>query len=179
MIKRLLGIRNIEKFLKELSDKMGLHWGHTDNLYKLNKENRNRIEKIERELHKRTSDLKSIMEEVIYRLDKSTDVGIREPEKEEIKEKEFVPVADSDVIVLQILHQKACFDENSAITTSDIYDNLPFSITQRGLRKKLRTLLKQGIVETFKSKNKRKWYIRTGRISDVKRVLKEKERVKE
>jgi hypothetical protein len=72
------------------------------------------------------------------------------------------------------MHQNAAFDTPNAVTTAQIYDNLPFPITKRGLRKKLVGLSKQGVLMTFKRANERYWHISTGKLSSVKQAIKAK-----
>jgi hypothetical protein len=173
MIKRILGITKLEDFFKNLSDKMGNHWEHTKNLYDLHEENKVRISQLEKDLIRKSAVLTEMMQEVLSRLEGAADRDIREyiigePEKgEEIS----IEILDNDLTILQIMYDNASFDSNSAITTAKIFENVPFTITQRGLRKKLMGLLKKGVIGTVKRGNERHWHIKTGKISDVKKAI--------
>jgi hypothetical protein len=131
---------------------------------------------LEKDLIRKSSALNSMMGQVLSKLEDAADMDIREYVTEEVvKEKATVEIVDNDLMILQILHDNACFDSSSAITTGKIYENVPFTITKRGLRKKLMNLLRKGLIGTVKRGNERHWHIKTGKISDVKAAIKVKE----
>ena len=173
MIKKVLGIRKLEEFFKNLSDKMGNHWEHTKNLYEIQEENKLRIQQLEKDLIRKSAMLTSMMEEVLSKLEGAADQDIREFVIGEIEEDEktTIEILDKDLTILQIMYDNACFDASSAITTAKVFGNIPFTITKRGLRKKLMNLLKKGIIGTIKRGNERHWHIKTGKISDVKKAI--------
>lgn len=173
MIKRVLGIRKLEEFFKNLSDKMGNHWEHTKNLYELQEENKIRIHQLEKDLIRKSAMLTSMMEDVLSKLEGAADKDIREFVIGEVEEDEeiAIEILDKDLTILQIMYDNACFEPGSAITTAKIFENVPFTITKRGLRKKLMNLLKKGVIGTVKRGNERHWHIKTGRISDVKKAI--------
>ena len=83
-----------------------------------------------------------------------------------------IKINKNDDILLQVLHQNAAFDPSSALSTAFIYENLPFSITKRGLRKKLNSLVEKDLIGSKKDGNDRKWFVKTGKISQVKSIIK-------
>jgi len=80
----------------------------------------------------------------------------------------------NDAFILQILYQMACFDASSSIETPRIYENLPYSITERGLRKKMYKLQEQGIVSSVMVGNARRWFLDMNKLSRLKQFLAEK-----
>jgi hypothetical protein len=78
-----------------------------------------------------------------------------------------------EAYILQILYQMACFDASSAIETSKIYENLPYSITMRGLRKKMYKFQEQGIVNSVMVGNSRRWFLDMSKVSRLKEFLSE------
>lgn len=172
MLKRLFGIDKIEAMVERFRSDMHNHWGHTQNLYKMHELNSMEIEKLRQELNVKTSQLVYIMNGLIDKIEKVEDRDVREIVPEEgtkVLAQERFP--ESDFVILHIMHQGAAFDPSNAVNTAQIYDNLPFQITKRGLRKKLITLVKQGFVMTSKKSNERYWYISTGRLAAVKQMI--------
>jgi hypothetical protein len=80
----------------------------------------------------------------------------------------------NDAYILQILYQMACFDASSSIETPRIYENLPYAITERGLRKKMYKLQEQGIVSSVMVGNTRRWFLDMNKLSRLKQFLAEK-----
>ena len=176
MIKRILGISKLEGFFKSLSEKMGHQWDHTKNLYELHEYNKKRIEEMEKRLIRRTSTLTTMMEEVLSKLEGAADIDIRDYVIERDEEEHVtIHIADNELTILQILYDNASFESPSAISTSDIYQNVPFTITKRGLRKKLMAMLKKGLIRSVKRRNERYWHITTGKLADVKKAIKIRE----
>lgn len=169
MIKRLLGIHEIERSVRELRQLLSHSWGHTRNLYSLGHENRQKIKELERKLDERTKRILLLLEELLNQLE--------EHSQEEVKVVETRPqrveTSEKDNVILQILHQNAAFSREGALSTQFIYNNLPFSITQRGLRKKLYALERMGLIARTREGKENKWYIRTGKLAEVKEKIAE------
>ncbi len=200
MIKRLLGIKDLERNLKQLKLFMRNYSAHTKNLYKsvyfhhhkLNNLEQNYV-KIE-QLDKKMNSILSFIEKIVERLEvlEEANYAVEMPagqeetkqeevlleEKQGIIEKPDIFVGDREKIILQILHQNAAINRENAISTTKIYENLPFNITQRGLRKKLDSLERTGIITGIKEGKSRNWYIRTGELARVKEVIAEPSRKK-
>jgi len=170
MIKKLLGIHEIERSVRELRQLLSHSWGHTRNLYSLGHENRQKIMELERKLDERTKRVLLLLEELLNRLEGHA-------LKEEVKAVEVPPprveTSEKDNVILQILHQNAAFSREGALSTQFIYNNLPFSITQRGLRKKLYALERMGLIARTREGKENKWYIRTGKLAEVKEKIAE------
>lgn len=172
MIKKVLGIRKLEKNISNVHKMMGQHWGHTNNLYDMHSGINSKIEELENKFDQKTQKILSILNDVLRQLEGDT-------HSEELEETyEASPViynlAKNDDILLRILHERASFSSNSAIPTKELFNNLPFAITMRGLRKKLMSLQKEGLVSTTKISNERRWYIKTGSISKVKSLIRQR-----
>ncbi len=175
MIKRLLGIAKLEEIMRRFHSDTQNHWGHTQNLYKLYETHQKEMTRLREEVNSKTDKLLYFMNDLIEKMESAEDRDIREVVPREAK---VLPVQedfpDTDVVVLQIMHQNAAFDTQNAVTTARIYDNLPFPITKRGLRKKLISLTKHGVLMTFKRANERYWHISTGKLASVKEVISSK-----
>lgn len=98
-------------------------------------------------------------------------VNTNEPERILIRRS----LPKSDALLVQILHNNAAFDRGTSLTTKEIYDNIPYKISERGLRKKLMSLESIGLVTSKKEGNTRSWYISVGNIGKVKKAIKEEE----
>ncbi len=175
MIKRLLGITKLEEIIRRFHSDTQNHWGHTQNLYKLHEANQKEMARLREEVNSKTDKLLYFMNALVEKMESAEDRDIREvvPEQPQVLPvQEDLP--DTDVVVLQIMHQNAAFDTLNAVTTAQIYDNLPFPITKRGLRKKLISLTKHGVLMTFKRANERYWHISTGKLASVKEAISSK-----
>jgi len=76
-----------------------------------------------------------------------------------------------EAYILQILYQLACFDASSSIETPRIFENLPYNITIRGLRKKMYKLQEQGVVNSVMVGNSRRWFLDMNKLSKLKEFL--------
>jgi hypothetical protein len=78
MIKKWLGIRKIEELIKRFHSDTHNHWGHTQNLYKLNEENKREIAEIRQNLDIKTDRLLGFMNELIEKMERAEDRDVRE-----------------------------------------------------------------------------------------------------
>ncbi len=158
IISKILGIEDLKKRTSGVERSIGSLWEWINYLnFRLGQ-----LDKKVEEIERRISDIETLAKE--------------EFEREEIERIAKV----EDRFIFQILHNLAAFSEDTAIETTRIYENIPFLITLRGLRKKLEQLEREGVLRSFKRGNKRFWYIREGKIDEVKEVLaKEKEETEE
>jgi len=186
MIKRVLGIRELESNIKKLRNFFDNHWGHTNHLHSKTdhhtrrlSEHSERLDKVEKELENKTKSIILVMENILSKLEGMQITTVSEPEVIEqtvvVHKKEF---ADKDKIILQIMHQNAAFSKDSSLETNYIYTNLPFSITPRGLRKKLAALEDLGLVASRKEGKKNKWFVRTGKLAEVSGIISEPKKKK-
>lgn len=176
MIKKMLGIHKLERNIRNIHKMMGQHWGHTNNLYDHHQNLNNRIEELETRFDQKTQKILSVLNEVLRQLETSEEshksaTYVREPEASTTV---IYNLSKNDDILLRILHERAAFSYDAAMPTKDLYNNLPFSITMRGLRKKLQNLYKEGFVATKKIGNERRWFIKTGSLSKVKALLRQR-----
>lgn len=176
--KRLLGVERLEnkteRELEQIKKNLKTSWSWVNYLHELEQENRTRIKKLEDE----NAELKELVKK---------DAVIEVPQKKEVKKAQKVPkqkksdlsfkeidisgVGKKEAYVLQILYQLACFDGSSSIKTSDIFSHLPYQITNRGLRKKLYKLEEQGLINSVKYGNTRKWFLYMDKLSKLKQFL--------
>ena len=187
MIKGILGIRELELNIKKLRQFFDVHWGHTNYIHnEMNRHSKKfteyskRLENMEWKLEERTKSIIVLMESILQRLE-----DMNEPVSEVLSapieqtiivhKKEF---GNKDKIILQIMHQNAAFSPENSIETTDIFANLPFSITPRGLRKKLASLEKAGLVSSRKHGKKNKWFVRTGKLAEVSEIISEQKKKK-
>ncbi len=191
MLKRFLGIRNLEKKILELNKALSNNWSHTTNLYNLNAVSFEKIKEIEKKLDERTKHIMYVLDKVVKQIDESNkkllskDVEktvnnsykeVRQPVSQRTSQAVF-QLSKNDDLILKILHENAALSEDFAIPTKTIYGNLPFSITERGLRKKLSSLQNMGLVDSIKKGNERNWFIRTGSIMKVKEIIKKRNKI--
>ncbi|MFA5303461.1 MAG: hypothetical protein WC393_02905 [Candidatus Nanoarchaeia archaeon] len=92
-------------------------------------------------------------------------------EKLTFKNIDISGLGKKDAYILQILYQLACFDASSSIETPKIFENLPYSITLRGLRKKMYKLQEQGVVNSVMVGNSRRWFLDMNKLSKLKEFL--------
>ncbi len=197
MIKKWLGIREMESNLKQLKVFMKNYSEHAKNLYNNHNYHNNRLSNLEgnhkklHEMDRKMESMFTMMEKIVQRMEEMEPIYevVEQPQAvyektpeivEEVAEtiyespvKTEIFVGDKDKILLQILHQNAAIDETNSIPTKRIFDNLPFNITQRGLRKKLTSLESQGIISSKKEGKKRSWHVKTGELARVKELLTE------
>ena len=168
MLKRLFGIHKIEKKLDGFTDSMVRSWEWIKHLNNLTERYEDRIKRLEH------SNVKLI--DVVNQL-----ISGVEEEEEEVEELESqvipsrVELPNKDMILMQILYQYAAFDKNNAVSTQEVFNNLTYRITERGLRKKLMSLIKSGLINSVKKGNTRHWFINTGSLAKIKKAIKEKE----
>jgi len=157
IISKILGIEDLKDRTSGIERSVGNLWEWINYInFKLGQ-----LDKKVEEIRKRVEDIESLAKE--------------EFEREEIERAAKI----EDKFIFQVLHNLAAFSEDTAIETTKIYRNIPFLITLRGLRKKLEQLEKNGLLKSYKKGNKRFWYIREGKISEVQEVLAEEEEEKE
>jgi hypothetical protein len=96
------------------------------------------------------------------------------PEKLTFKNIDISGLGKKDAYILQILYQLACFDASSSIETPKIFENLPYTITIRGLRKKMYKLQDQGVVNSVMVGNSRRWFLDMNKLSKLKEFLAER-----
>lgn len=201
MIKKWLGIRELEKNLKQFKHFLKNYSDHTKNLYSHQSHHHNRISHLERkhykidEMERKMQSMFDLIEGIIYRLEEMEQNNIdieqvpvkqKTPEAyEEVAEevyespvKKEIQIGDRDKILLQILHQNAAINRENGISTKKVYENLPFSITQRGLRKKLKSLKKDGLISGVKKGRRLVWFVKTGELARVKSIISEPKKKK-
>lgn len=170
MIKKLLGIRRLEGNISNVHKLIGQHWGHTNVLYDSHDKLNQRVTELEQTFEQKTDKILSMIDSILRQLENGEDA-----KEAPVAVREEVVVSRSigrnDDILLKILHENAAFSEDASIVTTELYSNLPFSITMRGLRKKLNGLEDSGLIASKKAGNERFWYIRTGSLSRVKGLL--------
>ncbi len=170
MIKKLLGIRRLENNIGNVHRLMGQHWGHTNALYDSHNKLNQKVTELEQRFEQKTDKILGMIDSILRQLENGAE------EKEApvvIREEVAAPrqVGKNDDILLKILHENAAFSDDASIVTTELYNNLPFSITMRGLRKKLSALEDNGLIASKKVGNERYWHIRTGSLSRVKGLL--------
>ncbi|MCW1301176.1 MAG: hypothetical protein QW507_02715 [Candidatus Nanoarchaeia archaeon] len=149
ILSRLLGIEEIRKRSMQIEAKFSNLWEWINYLnYKLGE-----IEKRFNEIDKRLTEIENLAREEYDREDLEREAKIEEK------------------FLLQIFHNLAAFSQETAIETGRIYRNIPFLITIRGLRKKLEQMESRGILKSFRSGNRRYWYISEGKIEEVKSII--------
>lgn len=158
MLKRLLGIKKIEESIEKAFSGIKNCWSWIEHLNEKNKVYEERIKKLEESNKKLAEAMLELFEKVESRVEK---VELNIPE-----------LPERDVILLKIMHQYAAFDESRAISTNEIFQNLTFEITERGLRKKLEQMQREGLLGSVKRGTVRFWYIQPGKIAKVKRAIK-------
>ncbi|MDD4352923.1 MAG: hypothetical protein PHN56_00545 [Candidatus Nanoarchaeia archaeon] len=92
-------------------------------------------------------------------------------EKLTFKNIDISGLGKKEAYILQILYQMACFDASSSIETPKIFENLPYTITIRGLRKKMYKLQEQGVVNSVMVGNSRRWFLDMNKLSKLKEFL--------
>jgi hypothetical protein len=103
--------------------------------------------------------------------EKSINSSVDTKEKLTFKNIDISGLGKKDAYILQILYQLACFDASSSIETPKIFENLPYSITLRGLRKKMYKLQEQGVVNSVMVGNSRRWFLDMNKLSKLKEFL--------
>ncbi len=169
MFKRLFGIHKIEKKIDGFTDSLVRSWGwikHLNNITELYEERIKRLEQSNIQLIELTSQLIGSMEEEEYE-------EVEEQKQQLVSSRIELP--NKDIALMQILYQYAAFDRNNAVSTQEVYNNLTYKITERGLRKKLMSLIQSGLINSIKKGNTRHWFINTGSLAKIKKAIKEKE----
>lgn len=187
--KRMLGVEKLEKKVKKeiehLEKNLKTSWNWINYLHELEQDNKSKIKQLMQE----NEELKELIKERNLK-------AIKEPTKEakkgkeEKKEKKKVPeqkkpansnlnlkkvdisgIGKKESYVIQILYQLACFDSSSSITTTKVFENLPYKITKRGLRKKLYKLEEKGIIGSMMYGNSRRWFLEMNKLAKLKQFL--------
>ncbi len=186
-LEKLFGIDKIHKRLDselyDLRKNLKTSWNWINYLHELEQDNKAKI----KQLMEENKELKELIKELSLRKEEHNKVEVKEeqsvaepvPAKEEVKERSDIAFKEVDVngigkkevYILQILYQLACFDSSSSIETSKIYENLPYSITKRGLRKKLYKLQEKGIISSVSYGNSKRWYLDMGKLAKLKEFL--------
>jgi len=172
MFKRLLGINKLEKNFKVVGKSLNRSWEWINHLNKSNASSEERIARLE----KSNIHLIELTRELINQLQTA--------ESEEVVEEQEVVVPrvannvnlpDKDLLLLQLMYQYAAFDKENAVDTNTLFSNLTYKITSRGLRKKLNSLVDNGLLRTAKQGNVRYWYLNAGTLGKIKKSLKARE----
>ncbi|MDD5500018.1 MAG: hypothetical protein PHT91_04055 [Candidatus Nanoarchaeia archaeon] len=200
IIKRVLGIEELEskfeKSIKTMQGSIKTSWNWITYLHELEQDNKQKIKKLIEE----NKELKEIIKEkntpivpeqknskeYAKTLQKTT-LNENKAKKEEITEQKAEPallkeeltfkkidisgLGKKEAYILQILYQMACFDASSSIETPRIHENLPYTITIRGLRKKMYKLQEQGVLNSVMVGNSRKWFLDMNKLSKLKEFL--------
>ncbi len=173
MIKKLLGIKKIEKKMDAFTDSLVRSWEwikHLNNITEQYEERLKRLEESNMKLIELANQLINRFEGEIYEEEEAEEVieqGARVPNQK-------LDLPDKDMLLIQILYQYAAFDKENSISTQEIFDNLTYKITDRGLRKKLMNLSKSGLINSIKKGNTRYWFINAGNLAKIKKAIKEK-----
>lgn len=170
MIKRLFGIHKIEKRIDGFTNSLVRSWDwikHLNNITGHYEERIKRLEQSNIQLIELTNQLINKFETEYY-------------EEEELEEEPRVintriNLPDKDMVLIQVLYQYAAFNKDSAVPTQEIFNNLTYKITDRGLRKKLKLLSNSSLINSYKKGNTRFWFINTGNLAKIKKAIKEKE----
>jgi hypothetical protein len=115
--------------------------------------------------------LNKTAEELEEQKEKILNNDLVEHEKLTFKNIDISGLGKKDAYILQILYQLACFDASSSIETPKVFGNLPYTITLRGLRKKMYKLQTQGVVNSVKVGNSRRWFLDMNKLSKLKEFL--------
>ena len=186
-LKRLCGVeeleKNVKKDMEQMEKNLKTSWNWINYLHELEQDNKTKIKQLTTE----NEELKELM--------KNRSLLMNEPAREPKKAKEEAEVPElkkekmmkepdlnlknidisgigkKEAFILQILYQLACFDSSSSITTSKIFDNLPYKITKRGLRKKMYKLEEQGAIGSARYGNSRRWFLDMGKLAKLKKFL--------
>ncbi len=172
MLKKLLGINRLERNFKILGDSLNRSWEWINHFNKLNSMYEERLQRLEKSnLH-----LMEITRELINQLQK-TEEPVPQVREQEVTAhvNQEVNLSDKDLYLLQLIYQYAAFNPEHAVDTNTLFNNLTYKITPRGLRKKLTSLVDNGLLKSAKKGNVRYWYLNTSALAKIKKALKEKE----
>lgn len=185
---RLAGVdkleKKVDKEITQLEKNLKTSWNWINYLHELEQDNKTKI----KQLMKENEELKELIKE--RPVLNSPEPMKEKKEKKTVKEKEEVPepvkektnplnlkkidisgIGKKEAYILQILYQLACFDASSSIETGKIYDNLPYNITKRGLRKKLYKLQEQSAINSVMYGNSRRWFLDMNKLAKLKQFL--------
>jgi predicted transcriptional regulator with HTH domain len=162
---RLLGIDRIKRRIWQLRTSTLVSWEWIRCLYRNQLRYGERIAKLE-ESNRR---ILNLLEKVMLKLDEISTAKPKEVAVEPMK----LEMTRKDATLLRILHQYAAFDAESSISTNEIYKNLPFALTKRGLRKRLMNLQLLGLISSIRKGNVKYWHLSEGRIAKIKKVIRE------
>ncbi len=172
MLKRLLGIKKLEKNLKIIGESLNRSWQWINHFNELNQHYEEKLKKIENS----QLEIMSILKELLDKLKEKEHTQIEEQEEEIVPQvNPSININNKDLFILRLIHQYAAFDVENSIDTNAIYTHLPFKITQRGLRKKLDSLHEKGFLRCIKRGNTKYWYLSPGAIAKLKKAAKQKE----
>ncbi|MBN1923180.1 MAG: hypothetical protein JW791_00275 [Nanoarchaeota archaeon] len=189
-LKRILGVEelenNVNKEFSQIKQNLKTSWNWINYLHELEQGNRAEIKRLTAE----NSELKELLKEGNRTIqepvkpassEEKKEKPNKEPKAAEAKEPvkseltfkniDISGIGKKEAFVLQILYQLACFDDSSSIETGKIFNNLPYTITKRGLRKKLYKLQEQGIIDSVMYGNTRKWFLDMNKLAKLKQFL--------
>jgi hypothetical protein len=178
MFRKKTKIKKLENNFKIVGDSLNRSWEWINHFNDVNSVYEERISRVEntnkqlvditKQLIKRMEDLETsgveVVEEVVEEI----------PRNLPIVSKSF-SLPQKDLFLIELLYQYAAFNKENSIETGTLYDNLTYKITKRGLRKKLNSLVDNGILRTIKRGNSRFWYLNPGSLGKIKSALKSKE----
>lgn len=186
-------VEQLKKEFEQVKSNLKTSWNWINYLHELEQDNRSRIKKIDdqglelKELIKSELSIKNRIKEAVplqaaeiikERVNEDTKKSklVPEQKKEEplMKEMDIKGIGKNEAYLLQILYRMACFDGSSSVETGKIFENLPYQITVRGLRKKLYKLQQQGIINSIMYGNTRRWYLDMEKLAKLKKFLTEK-----
>jgi len=185
MFKRLLGIQKLEKNFKVVGDSLNRSWKWINHFNQTNSHIEDRIVKLEQS----NLQLIEVTRELMGQLQKQqeqVDIQAQSVVEEQViveapqnviisRNDDAVNLPDKDLFLVKLVYQYAAFDKEHSVDTNTIYSNLPYKITPRGLRKKMNSLVDNGLLRTSKVGNTRYWYLNDGALGKVKKSLQAKE----
>ena len=182
---KLFGVEKLEKKIKkdisQIEQNLKTSWNWINYLHELEQENRKKINHLIEENNQLKELVKNkgpvIMPEIRAKTPVKAEkkhVPERKAKKDsaiKLKEMDIRGIGKKEAFILQILYQLACFDSSSSISTTKIHENLPYNITQRGLRKKLTKLMEQGIINSIPYGNRKRWFLDMSKLNKLKQFL--------
>ncbi|MFA5405763.1 MAG: hypothetical protein WC307_00165 [Candidatus Nanoarchaeia archaeon] len=176
MFKRLFGIHKIEKNVNNIGTSLNRSWEWINHLNTASSAYEDRILRLEKTNIELIDAIKELMNKMQPEEPVSQTVESSEEEYESVPQVDSaINLPDKDLFLVNIIYQYASFDKSNAIDTNTLFQNLPYKITSRGLRKKLNTMVVNGLLKTYKRGNVRYWYLNAGALARIKKALKTKE----
>jgi len=174
MFKRLLGIKKLESGLSTINKSLSRSWQWISHFNNLNSSYENRLNALESSQNKILELLNSVIESEDKESPKE-ERYVEQPFVSASSEPENTPVriTGKTSTIIQIIYGYAAFSYDNAITTNKIAEHITFKITERGLRKKLNSLVETGFLKTVKKGNTRFWYLNSDKLIRIKKLLAE------